>query len=197
MKLTILSKKEFLTTNWAGGTTTQLFIYPSLAEYRLGNFDFRLSSATVELEKSEFTSLPGISRKLMILEGEIWIEHQNHHSKKLAKFDWDEFDGAWKTSSVVLCTDFNIMTAQGFESQLNSMLILENTNENYSLKSTHDFVFIYAFKGEVKLSIGSESNLLREGELAVLENLGEVSMDIMGIIESELVFSLISKTKNT
>ena len=83
MEFTIHTPKDFKNTNWSGGTTTQLYIYPPTADYAKRNFKFRLSTAKVEAEKSDFTSLPGISRQLMILDGDLTITHQKHYSKTI------------------------------------------------------------------------------------------------------------------
>jgi environmental stress-induced protein Ves len=61
---------DLIINNWSGGITTQLAIYPKDANYKKQNFQFRISTATVEIEESVFTKLPGVSRKLMILNGE-------------------------------------------------------------------------------------------------------------------------------
>jgi len=91
--------------SWSGGTTTELFIYPPAANYAQRNFDFRLSTATVEMEKSEFTRLPGYARKLMVLAGETTLHHQHQHTKTLQKFAVDAFEGNWKTTAAGTCTD--------------------------------------------------------------------------------------------
>ena len=68
----IITKKEALKTNtWAGGTTTQLAIFPTEAEYTKFNFDFRISYATVEIPASTFTFMPGVTRHLTILKGNL------------------------------------------------------------------------------------------------------------------------------
>jgi environmental stress-induced protein Ves len=99
-------------SSWSGGTTTQLFIYPEHTEYAKRDFMFRISTATVETERSTFTSLPGFSRILMILKGELTIHHVGQYDKKLLPFETDMFDGSWRTSAEGLVTDFNIMFAQ-------------------------------------------------------------------------------------
>ena len=110
MKIEHIKASDLITSQWSGGTTTQLAIYPQNAEYKERNFQFRISTATVEAEESTFTKLPGVSRKLMILDGEIRIEHSDHHSKTLKKFEQDEFSGDWDTISFGKATDFNLMT---------------------------------------------------------------------------------------
>ena len=52
MNITILSKSDYITSNWSGGSTTQLFISPATASYAERNFDFRISSAKVEVAAS-------------------------------------------------------------------------------------------------------------------------------------------------
>ena len=106
------------TTEWSGGQTTQLYIYPNSASYSERNFDFRISSAVVSQEQSEFTSLPGYRRHIMLLDGSMNLVHENHHSRTLERYEQDFFDGAWHTSSQGKCTDFNLMLGSGFEGSL-------------------------------------------------------------------------------
>ena len=53
----ILTAKDFETSRWAGGITTQLAIGPAGAQYPNRDFLWRISSAQVELEHSVFTNL--------------------------------------------------------------------------------------------------------------------------------------------
>lgn len=112
-KIRILRKEEQQTAVWSGGTTTQLAIWPPEAEYALRNFKWRISTARVDGEKSTFTSLPGIHRLLMILEGETRLIHEGHHVIRLVPFEQDSFEGDWSTCSQGRCVDFNLMTAEG------------------------------------------------------------------------------------
>ncbi|HEY9115114.1 MAG TPA: HutD family protein, partial [Bacteroidales bacterium] len=148
MDYTLIKYEKFKTTRWAGGTTTELFIFPTDSEYQKRNFSFRLSTAKVEVEKSEFTSLPGISRKIMVLEGGILINHENHHSKQLAKFDVDEFEGDWKTTSTGKCTDFNLMTQGEIGGKITALIIEKNQFANYQVKDDCDWLFMYIFSGK-------------------------------------------------
>jgi environmental stress-induced protein Ves len=82
----ILRKNEFEVSTWSGGSTTQLYIFPRDALYSEREFKWRLSSAKVEVEESVFTPLPGFSRIIMVIEGEIHLEHQGHHSAVLKDY---------------------------------------------------------------------------------------------------------------
>ena len=59
MDYQIIKAESFTTSPWNGGSTTELFIYPMTSKYTSRNFHFRLSTATVNVEESTFTSLPG------------------------------------------------------------------------------------------------------------------------------------------
>lgn len=74
-KMILKKAEDFVTSKWSGGSTTELYIYPPQAVYREGNFKCRISSATVEVEKSDFTSLPGVKRYLSIFFGELKMLH--------------------------------------------------------------------------------------------------------------------------
>lgn len=67
-----LNKKRIVST-WKGGKTTQLCIVPENASLQERNFDLRISSATIDLERSEFSDFGGYRRYLMKLEGDITL----------------------------------------------------------------------------------------------------------------------------
>ncbi len=119
MKVEIRRKNELSRKRWSGGTTTELAIWPRCADYAARRFDWRVSTAVVEEERSIFTPLPGIHRHLMILDGEITLSHGGAESVTLkALRGTDEFDGGTETLSVGRCVDFNLMTARGYAGAL-------------------------------------------------------------------------------
>ena len=50
-----LTQKDYVVSQWSGGTTTQIAIAPQGAQYGDRTFLWRLSSATVDLDASDFT----------------------------------------------------------------------------------------------------------------------------------------------
>ena len=54
MECTLIKAKDLKPVAWSGGSTTELFIFPPTGNYRKRNFDFRLSTATVEVDTSDF-----------------------------------------------------------------------------------------------------------------------------------------------
>ena len=89
----------FNTSKWLGGTSTELFIYPLHSDYPKRNFIFRLSSATIDLERSEFTDLAGFQRFIAPLEGDLCLSHDDKNYKSLAQNEVYAFDGGVKTIS--------------------------------------------------------------------------------------------------
>jgi len=100
-------------STWSGGTTTEIAIYPKGAVYGCRDFRWRISSARVASVESEFTTLPGIWRLIMVLEGDMTLEHERHHSVRLQPFQQDAFAGDWVTRSRGMAMDFNIMLTAG------------------------------------------------------------------------------------
>lgn len=109
----IIRKSELATSLWSGGNTTQLAIYPRDALYAERNFLWRVSTASVELEESDFTPLIGVYRHIMVLTGELYLTHEGCYGKLLKPFEQDSFWGDWKTRGVGRVTDFNLMLKDG------------------------------------------------------------------------------------
>lgn len=109
----ILHPSDYKTTKWSGGTTTELSISPKESIYADRDFEWRLSSATVDVEESEFTALPDYDRILMTLKGKIRLKHNEGEWIALSEFEPHSFDGKDETVSVGKVTDFNLMTRKG------------------------------------------------------------------------------------
>ena len=163
MNIDIYKAEDFKTTKWTGGNTTELYIHPSTANYAAGNFNFRISSATVEIENSDFTILPGVSRQLMVLKGSIKLSHKNHHEVQLNKNDIDSFNGNWETSAVGTCVDFNLMTKGNTEGQISSVCVSAAKTLNFQLDSTCEFIIFYAYEGKLRCHFGTEKRSLNKG----------------------------------
>ncbi len=73
----LIHNEDYKTSNWSGGTTTELAIYPVNSDYKNLNFKWRLSSAKVELEESTFTYLPNTSRFILSLDDPLRLQHEN------------------------------------------------------------------------------------------------------------------------
>jgi len=143
------------TTAWAGGTTSELYIYPENSFYAERNFSFRISTASIEADESIFTKLPGIKRHLMLLEGDLILTHEEHHRITLSPLEKDFFMGDWTTRSEGKCIDFNLMTADGYAGTLE---IISGDGISEIQMSTKEFNAFYCPGNnvDIEISIGRD-----------------------------------------
>ena len=113
MEYKLYRESDFRVSNWTGGKTKQLAIFPESASYLERNFLWRLSTATCEKEESLFSRLPDFDRVLMVLEGSVVLAHQDVRVARLQELEQDRFDGAYTTKSFGRITDYNLMVAKG------------------------------------------------------------------------------------
>ncbi|WP_346873980.1 HutD family protein [Clostridium sp. UBA5988] len=112
-KIEIITKDKIKTSNWSGGTTNEIYIYPKDSNYKDLNFKWRISSATVELEHSTFTNLPKVYRYITTLEGSMDLCHNKGPLIHLEPFEVHGFSGDVNTESFGTVTDFNLMIGPG------------------------------------------------------------------------------------
>lgn len=108
-----LTQDQYLTTLWSGGTTTQMAIAPEGAVYADRDFLWRFSSARVELEHSDFTSLPDYNRLISVLDGGLEMKIGEGERFALAPLAVRAFDGGVAVESWGQCTDYNLMLRKG------------------------------------------------------------------------------------
>jgi environmental stress-induced protein Ves len=170
MAIEIIRRAEQRSSSWSGGTTTQLAIFPPDASYRHRNFLFRLSTATTEAEQSEFTSLPGVTRHIMLLNGALVLQHEGHHTKTLSVFETDTFDGGWITKSQGKATDFNLMTKGNTEGTVGYLRLENGAVQHFDPLQTGEYRALYLFRGQADATVTPDDFRItaREGDLILL-----------------------------
>ena len=174
-----LTKNEYAVSAWSGGTTTQLAIFPPEARYAERDFLWRVSSAAVALEESDFTALPDYDRLIATLRGEIVLTHNGGAPLRLRPFEVHAFSGADATHSRGRCTDFNLMLRRGRAT--GSMEALRLTDKPVPLPSPSkgEWLLLYCAEGAAAArradAEGAEAEpnpappgLLSEGEALLL-----------------------------
>lgn len=185
----IKTKSDYRRSSWSGGTTTELFIYPSESSYKTRDFNIRISSATVELEESNFTQLPDYDRVLMILQGDLEINHHGHYSQKLSKYDSDYFDGAWNTTAKGKVIDFNLMTSKSLKGNLKYQKITEDSLIILEKSTKHLLVGLYIISG--KLLIKEDNQEIHEGDFLYFDKQDHV-FNLQAIVESQVIHIYVS-----
>lgn len=152
----IIRKSELTPGKWSGGTTTELFIYPEGSDYATRDFDFRISTATVETDRSEFTHLPGYLRILCVLSGELKMEYLTDAGKtvtmELESLEQASFPGSLSITGFGQVTDFNIIYKPEYHASATIFHYEANEEVEWIIKDEHCFVWVV--EGEVVTSSG-------------------------------------------
>lgn len=195
-EIEIIRAEQLQTTSWSGGTTTQLAIYPKDAVYSERNFKWRLSSAKVETEESVFTSLPGINRIIMIIEGTLILDHEGHHRSILKPFEQDHFSGSWSTKSFGKVVDFNLMMAEGCKGELEAIHINKGQSSIISFdgrRHKERVQAIYCVNGQVSIKApGDDIFTIQKGDIFLVTAKGDFEKLMFEILnEKDKVADLI------
>ncbi|MGO5967830.1 HutD/Ves family protein, partial [Streptococcus pyogenes] len=117
--VTIKTPADYTQTDWSGGETNQLFLYPEKGDYKERTFSYRLSTATVALRQTTFTRLDGYHRILMSLDKPITLSDLSHAKEiSLAPFEPYAFEGDTRIVSRGTCQDINLMYDDHYQGQL-------------------------------------------------------------------------------
>ena len=155
---------DFVVSNWSGGTTSQIAIGPQNAQYAKRDFLWRLSTATVNVEESDFTMLPDYARYISLLKGKIYLSHDGGKVLSLSPYEIHAFDGGRTTHSEGTCVDFNLMLRKGAcKGNLFCLHLAENAEITIPAapftNGHHHTTIVYAAKGTGTLSVGTASQV--------------------------------------
>ncbi|MEG3006210.1 MAG: HutD family protein [Oscillospiraceae bacterium] len=174
MNIQKIIENEFKVSNWAGGKTSQVAIFPIDRNYADRDFNFRISSATVDGGKSNFTNLPNYNRFLTVLSGEIMLENVTTNQKlRLFPYEVYAFDGGDDIISEGKCKDFNLMIRKNTCCGDMTVLNLSNNSEKVSVKS-YENLLIFCATGEVTITDLENQLSLKPFEAAILKGRNEI-----------------------
>ena len=162
--ITLLKSNDFQVSDWSGGKTKQLYLSPPTGHYGKRNFDYRLSTATVELAESQFSDLSGFHRILMSLDHTLHLHNASRQEETvLAPFAPYFFEGSDSITSRGTCTDFNLIYSDHYQGQ---MLAISDGQE---LTQDEAIQFIYALSDLMVTGTGLPSLNLETGQLLIVE----------------------------
>lgn len=187
MTIRLIKNSKHKTTSWSGGITTELYIFPEGLDYSERSFDFRISTATVELEQTVFSKFDGYTRKLMVLNGTLVLDHDKQHVSRLRKFDLDTFEGSWYTTSIGICEDLNVMTRPSYSSELLGKQIKAGDVFDLPLTLPWKWFFVYCLEGSINI-VANQNIQLSKGDFLIIEDLQPKNLKVEAKNLSELVF---------
>ena len=155
-----LRPADYTVSDWSGGRTVQLSIGPEGERYADRKFLWRISSATVELETSEFTALPDYERLIAPIRGEMILSHNGGEEILLRPFDVHRFDGADLTVSKGKCTDFNLMLRKGkVTGEMRAIRLGSGEQQRIAPDMPGDTVLLYLAEGTARVrAVGGAVN---------------------------------------
>ena len=162
--ISLLRANDFQVSDWSGGKTKQLYLSPQTGHYGKREFDYRLSTATVELAESQFSDLSGFHRILMSLDHTLHLHNASRQEETvLAPFTPYFFEGSDSITSRGTCTDFNLIYSDHYQGQ---MLAISDGQE---LTQDEAIQFIYALSDLMVTGTGLPSLNLETGQLLIVE----------------------------
>ena len=205
-----LRPADYTVSDWSGGRTVQLSIGPEGEQYADRKFLWRISSATVELETSEFTALPDYERLIAPIRGEMILSHNGGEEILLRPFDVHRFDGADLTVSKGKCTDFNLMLRKGcVTGEMRSVRLGSGGQQRITPEMPGDTVLLYLAEGTARVrAVGGAVSVelpeltLMAGESVVLgpedyvsgevipENTQDVGLELLASDDKGCVFMM-------
>ena len=205
-----LRPADYTVSDWSGGRTVQLSIGPEGEQYADRKFLWRISSATVGLETSEFTALPDYERLIAPIRGEMILSHNGGEEILLRPFDVHRFDGADLTISKGKCTDFNLMLRKGkVTGEMRSVRLGSGGQQRITPEMPGDTVLLYLAEGTARVqTVGGAVNgelpelTLMAGESVVLgpedyvsgevipENAQDVGLELLASDDKGCVFMM-------
>ena len=196
MNYQLYKEEDFNTSKWSGGTTTELAIFPEGADYLNRDFIWRLSSAVVELDESDFTRLPEYDRVLMVLEGDVVLAYKNERVVRLQQLEQDRFDGAFFTRSYGKIRDYNLMVRKGCQGFLDTLDLSKDYTEpecEDPEQYAHICQTFYCREGYGVITFSGQTCMVEEGQQLVVQydSLEAVSVGVMGeglIIRAQIFY---------
>jgi environmental stress-induced protein Ves len=185
MKIIIHPPNPIKKISWASGTSTELFICPPDGNFQTRAFDFRISTATVEAEETNFSDFSGLTRILLILNGKLTLIHEGRYSKELDTFDQDRFDGSWNTRSKGKVQDFNIMFNENYDASVLHLALQANKSHEITLDESKTFLFIFNGKFEIN------GQLVSAGDLIEFQNDYPEKMNLFCIESGNIIETII------
>lgn len=159
----VIKESEWKKSNWSGGETNEIFIYPEGSSYKDRDFRVRISVATSDdAEKKEFTYLAGTNRFISKLDGDLYISHYGRYETDLDLYEIERFSGDWRTSSYGKYKDFNLILKD-----IRGDLCYSEINEDLTLNMQDGACLTFIFVLEGDLFVEDEEIELTKFDLLV------------------------------
>lgn len=181
MNYQLINRKDFKESLWLGGKTYEAAIFPNGTQYINRDFVWRLSSATVSVD-SDFSSLEGYKRWIVLLDGEGTLVHRGVGTARLKPLEPHNFRGSYKTKSFGNYVDYNFIIREDLQGIMEPIVCSNDIiQKEISWKDT-SMVGIFCSQGYISVIAKEETFLLEKGDQLVIHLHEEeiICLEIMG-----------------
>lgn len=158
--------QDFSRNDWSGGTSTQLVIYPSESDLSKQNFEFRISTASIDVEESQFTQFFFHKRIICSLLNPITLIHSDIQPFYLTPLVPYSFDGGMTTKCIGKTIDFNVIFNDSWDASIKVYQIDSMIDMAY-IQSYSDLTYFFQVQGESFIN----AILLEESELLLFKEM--------------------------
>ena len=176
MHIEFRSKESVTASQWTGGQTREYSIYPQEALYGDRDFDFRISSATIEAIPSEFTKFEGYHRYLAMLDGQLQLTI-NGIDKQYENHELFAFKSTDTIISYTQGTDFNLMLRDCI---VDEVVEVRNT----PFKTHQPFILLFALE-EGAVGINEDSLVLQPWDAVLIANEQKETVEV--ILQQQMI----------
>ncbi|MHC5353661.1 HutD family protein [Myroides sp. LJL115] len=158
--MSLVTKNQTTSVQWAGGETFSYFIYPRESSYEKKDFLFRISVATIRSVPSIFSQFLHYHRYLVMLNNDLKVE-QNAKEKHFKRQEVFYFNSSDYIESFSLGMDFNLMLHQSIKEHL------LRVDHSIEIKN-NGFVMVFSLEPTTVVT-NLNSYRLREQELLLFD----------------------------
>ena len=169
MRYEIINKEDFVVHGWSGGTTAEIFCYPSSSHWEKKDFEIRVSSADCRIDGAPYSDFTGYTRHITPLCGTMHMIHEGHHEIKLNPYEVDVFDGAWLTYHTGIAIDFNLL----YTNRWNGSMIAVASGDTLSMPQSGLIGFFAVTDTEVIFQ--EEQIQLKEGNFILFQDVAALT----------------------
>lgn len=161
MKVTHIKKDSIVPSQWSGGATYEYLIFPSTSTYIARDFDFRISSASIDDVPSVFTTFNNYQRYLVMLDGSLDCV-RNEVKEYYAQHELFSFKSSDVIESYSKGNDFNLMIREDIAAEVKVYRSLD------TIKNSR-FCLIYALQEGI-ISIQDVTYAVEIGDCLFIQN---------------------------
>ena len=182
----VIQQSEMSISQWAGGSTTQLAIYPPHSSVAAQDFLWRFSSATVE-QSGAFTRFPQHQRLLALRQGAGFAfaveaklaggvhnaanQTATHQAEVTRQQQTLRFAGAFASSARLLdgaVTDINLMLSAGYSGNLLALPLSQQRQPLLLARPEHSTLLLWTDEVALDIHLGDQQLSLASGDLCLL-----------------------------